>query len=74
MFSPTLIDKNIKDYLNEAFTKDLPGNSNKSNKTTEVTITIYKGGKRGSVVRALDLNADNPGSNPVLTTGWICLR
>ena len=30
--------------------------------------------RRGSVVRASDLNAFDPGSNPALTTGWICLR
>ena len=27
----------------------------------------------GSVVRVLDLHADVPGSNPTLTTVWICL-
>ena len=30
--------------------------------------------RRGSVVRASDLNAVDPGSNPALTTGWIYLR
>ena len=29
--------------------------------------------QRGSVVRVLDLHADVPGSNPTLTTVWICL-
>ena len=37
-------------------------------------LILLKGSCCSSVVRTSDLNAVDPGSYPVLTTAWICLR